>query len=160
YIGGNDSSDTVRIVAEEAKKGDHGLRAVHIPKTIDNDLVGFDHTPGYPSAARFVAQAFACANLDNLALNGVYVAVVMGRHPAFRTAASALARKYPDDGPHLIYLPERTFHVDKFLTDVKVTFERHGRCIVAASEGIHDENGEAIITKLTGKTEKDAHGNI
>ena len=160
YIGGNNSSDTVRIVAEEAKKSGHGLRAIHIPKTIDNDLVGFDHTPGYPSAARFVAQAFAGANLDNLALKGVYVAVVMGRHAGFLTAASALARKYPDDGPHLIYLPERTFHVDKFLADVKETFERHGRCIVAASEGIHDDKGEAIITKLMGKAEKDAHGNV
>ncbi len=154
YIGGNDSSDTVRIVAEEAKKSDHGLRAIHIPKTIDNDLVGFDHTPGYPSAARFVTQAFAGANLDNLALKGVYVAVVMGRHAGFLTAASALARKYPDDGPHLIYLPERTFIVDKFLADVKATFERHGRCIVAASEGIHDDKGEAIITKLMGKSGK------
>ena len=151
YIGGNNSSDTVRIVAEEAKQSGHALRAVHIPKTIDNDLVGFDHTPGYPSAARFVGQAFAGANLDNLALKGVYVAVVMGRHAGFLTAASALARKYPDDGPHLIYLPERTFHVDKFLTDVKETFERHGRCIVAASEGIHDDKGEAIITKLMGQ---------
>ena len=160
YIGGNDSSDTVRIVAEEAKKGDHGLRAIHIPKTIDNDLVGFDHTPGYPSAARFVTQAFAGANLDNLALQGVYVAVVMGRHAGFLTAASALARKYPDDGPHLIYLPERTFVVDKFLADVKAAFERHGRCIVAVSEGIHDDKGEAIITKLVGKAEKDAHGNV
>ncbi len=160
YIGGNDSSDTVRIVAEEAKTSDHGLRAIHIPKTIDNDLVGFDHTPGYPSAARFVAQAFAGANLDNLALKGVYVAVVMGRHAGFLTAASALARKYPDDGPHLIYLPERTFVVDKFLTDVKETFERHGRCIVAVSEGIHDDKSEAIISKLMGKTEKDAHGNV
>ena len=150
YIGGNNSSDTVRIVAEEAKKSDHGLRAVHIPKTIDNDLVGFDHVPGYPSAARFVVQAFAGANLDNLALKGVYCAVVMGRHAGFLTAASALARKYPDDGPHLIYLPERTFLVDKFLADVKATFERHGRCIVAVSEGIHDEKGEAIITKLAG----------
>jgi ATP-dependent phosphofructokinase / diphosphate-dependent phosphofructokinase len=160
YIGGNDSSDTVRIVAEEAKTADHGLRAIHIPKTIDNDLVGFDHTPGYPSAARFVAQAFAGANLDNLALKGVYVAVVMGRHAGFLTAASALARKYPGDGPHLIYLPERAFHVDTFVTHVKETFERHGRCIVAVSEGIHDDKGEAIITKLLGKTEKDAHGNV
>jgi ATP-dependent phosphofructokinase / diphosphate-dependent phosphofructokinase len=161
YIGGNDSSDTVRIVADEAKKSDHGLRAIHIPKTIDNDLVGFDHTPGYPSAARFVTQAFAGANLDNLALKGVYVAVVMGRHAGFLTAASALARKYPDDGPHLIYLPERTFVVDTFLSDVKAAFQRHGRCIVAVSEGIHDDKGEAIITKLMGKAaEKDAHGNV
>jgi ATP-dependent phosphofructokinase / diphosphate-dependent phosphofructokinase len=160
YIGGNDSSDTVRIVSEAARAANYPLRCIHIPKTIDNDLVGNDHTPGFPSAARFVAQAFAGANLDNLALKGVYVAVVMGRHAGFLTAASALARKYPDDGPHLIYLPERTFVVDKFLADVKETFERHGRCIVAASEGIHDEKGEAIITKLTGKAEKDAHGNV
>ena len=81
------------------------LRAFHIPKTIDNDLVGFDHTPGFPSAARFVSQAFAGANLDNLALKGVYCAVVMGRHAGFLTAASALARKYPGDGPHLVYFP-------------------------------------------------------
>jgi 6-phosphofructokinase 1 len=80
YIGGNDSSDTVRIVSEEARKANYPLRSIHIPKTIDNDLVGNDHTPGVPSAARFVAQAFAGANLDNAALPGVYVAVVMGRH--------------------------------------------------------------------------------
>ena len=99
YIGGNNSSDTVRIVAEEAQKGGHALRAIHIPKTIDNDLVGFDHTPGFPSAARFVAQAFMGANLDNTALKGVYCAVVMGRHAGFLTAASALARKYPGRRP-------------------------------------------------------------
>ena len=117
YIGGNDSSDTLRIVAEEARKEGHALRSIHIPKTIDNDLVGHDHTPGHPSAARFVAQAFAGANLDNLALKGVYCAVVMGRHAGFLTAASALARKFSGDGPHLIYLPEREFEVDKFLVD-------------------------------------------
>ena len=160
YIGGNDSSDTVRIVAEEARKAGHALRAIHIPKTIDNDLVGFDHTPGFPSAARFVVQAFMGANLDNAALKGVYCAVVMGRHAGFLTAASALARKYPDDGPHLIYVPERTFVVEKFLADVKAAFEKHGRCVIAASEGIHDEKGEAIITKLAGTVEKDAHGNV
>ncbi len=115
YIGGNDSSDTVRIVSEEAQKANYPLRAIHIPKTIDNDLVGNDHTPGFPSAARFVAQAFAGANLDNAALPGVYIGVVMGRHAGFLTAASALGRKLPDDGPHLIYVPERTFDVEKFL---------------------------------------------
>jgi 6-phosphofructokinase 1 len=160
YIGGNDSSDTVRIVADEAHKAGHKLRAIHIPKTIDNDLVGFDHTPGYPSAARFVAQAFMGASLDNAALNGVYCAVVMGRHAGFLTAASALARRYPDDGPHLIYLPERVFVVDKFLADVKAAFAKHKRCVIAVSEGVHDEKGEAIITKLAGAVEKDAHGNV
>jgi 6-phosphofructokinase len=160
YIGGNDSSDTVRIVADEARKSGYPLRCVHIPKTIDNDLVGFDHTPGFPSAARFVAQAFMGVNLDNASLPGVYCAIIMGRHAGFLTAASALARKFPDDGPHLIYLPERVFTIDGFLADVKATFERHGRCIIAASEGIHDSSGAPIITKLASTVEKDAHGNV
>ena len=160
YIGGNDSSDTVRIVNEEAARAAYPLRCIHIPKTIDNDLVGNDHTPGFPSAARFVVQAFMGANLDNAALPGVYLAVVMGRHAGFLTAASALGKKFPDDGPHLIYIPERTFSVDKFLADVKSTYEKHGRCVIAASEGIHDSSGNPIITQLTSKVERDAHGNV
>jgi 6-phosphofructokinase len=160
YIGGNDSSDTVRIVAEEAKKSSHPLRAMHVPKTIDNDLVGNDHTPGYPSAARFVAQAFMGVNLDNAALPGVYCAVVMGRHAGFLTAASAMARQFPGDGPHLVYLPERTFVVENFLADVKAVYDKHGRCIIAVSEGVHDEKGEPIIVKLASQVERDQHGNI
>jgi len=160
YIGGNDSSDTVRIVAQEAKTAGYPLRAVHIPKTIDNDLVVNDHTPGFPSAARFVAQAFAGANLDNWALPGVYIGVVMGRHAGFLTAAAALGKKFPDDGPHLIYVPERAFIVDKFLADVKATMERHGRCVVAISEGVADENHTPIAEKLATEVERDAHGNV
>jgi len=160
YIGGNDSSDTVRIVSEEAQAANYPLRTIHIPKTIDNDLVGSDHTPGFPSAARFVAQAFAGANLDNAALPGVYVCVVMGRHAGFLTAASALGKKFPDDGPHLIYLPERTFVLEKFLADVKAMYERHGRCVVAVSEGIHDESGASIAALLAKDLEHDAHGNV
>jgi 6-phosphofructokinase 1 len=160
YIGGNDSSDTVRIVSEEAQKARYALRCMHIPKTIDNDLVVNDHTPGFPSAARFVAQAFAGANLDNAALPGVYIAVVMGRHAGFLTAASALGKKFPDDGPHLIYLPERPFTIDKFLADVKATQERFGRCVVAVSEGIHDATGQPIAAQLAKQLEHDAHGNV
>jgi len=160
YIGGNDSSDTVRIVSEEARKAGYPLRSIHIPKTIDNDLVGNDHTPGFPSAARFVAQAFAGANLDNAALPGVYLAVVMGRHAGFLTAASALGKKFPDDGPHLIYVHERTFALDRFLADVKAVYERHGRCVIAVSEGIHDESGAPIAAKLAKDLEHDAHGNV
>ena len=160
YIGGNDSSDTVRIVSEEAAKAGYALRCIHIPKTIDNDLMCNDHTPGFPSAARFVAQAFAGANLDNAALPGVYVAVVMGRHAGFLTAASALGKKFPDDGPHLIYVPERTFSIDKFLADVKATQERYGRCVVAVSEGIHDASGQPILAQLAKQIEHDAHGNV
>lgn len=160
YIGGNDSSDTVRIVSREAQKAGYPLRCIHIPKTIDNDLVGNDHTPGFPSAARFVAQAFAGANLDNAALPGVYVGVVMGRHAGFLTAAAALGKKFPDDGPHLIYLPERIFVLETFLADVKAAYERYGRCVIAVSEGIHDASGEAIASLLSKEVERDAHGNV
>ena len=160
YIGGNDSSDTVRIVNEFAKEADYSFRAIHVPKTIDNDLVHNDHTPGFGSAARFVAEAYVGANLDNKALPGVYIGVVMGRHAGFLTAASALAKKYPDDGPHLISLPERAFHHDTFLHDVKKVYDKYGRCVIAVSEGISDEHGVPIITKLTDKIEKDAHGNV
>ncbi len=160
YIGGNDSSDTVRIVSLEAQKAGYPLRCMHVPKTIDNDLVGSDHTPGFPSAARFVAQAFAGANLDNAALPGIYVGVVMGRHAGFLTAASALGKKFPDDGPHLIYLPERTFVLEKFLADVKATYERFGRCVIAVSEGIHDASGAPIASLLAKDLEHDAHGNV
>jgi len=160
YIGGNDSSDTVRIVAEQAQQAGYPLRCIHIPKTIDNDLVGNDHTPGFPSAARFVAQAFAGANLDNAALPGIYLAVVMGRHAGFLTAASALGKKFPDDGPHLIYLPERDFVLERFLADVKTMYERHGRCVIAVSEGIHDAGGTPIALQLAKSVEQDAHGNV
>ena len=159
YIGGNDSSDTVRIVNEEAKASGYEFRAIHIPKTIDNDLVMNDHTPGYPSAAKYVAQAFMGINLDNRALPGVHIGVVMGRHAGFLTAAASIAKKYPDDGPHLIYLPEIDFSMDKFLQDVKETYEKHGRCIVAVSEGIKNSDGKAIVTTLV-EEERDAHGNV
>ena len=160
YIGGNDSSDTMRIVAEESKKVNNPLCCVHIPKTIDNDVVLNDHTPGFPSAARFVVQAFLGANLDNRSLPGVYVGVVMGRHAGFLTAASALGKKFPDDGPHMIYLPEQTFRIDSFLADVRRTVDQFGRCVVAVSEGIHDEHGQQIASRLAKTVERDAHGNV
>jgi 6-phosphofructokinase len=159
YIGGNDSADTVRIVNQEAEKAGYEFRAIHIPKTIDNDLVVNDHTPGYGSAARFVASAFTGANLDNRSLPGVYIAVVMGRNAGFLTAASAIARKYPDDGPHLIYLPERSFDPDRFIKDVERVFAEHGRCVVAVSEGISLPNGTELATEFAGKA-KDAFGQL
>lgn len=160
YIGGNDSADTVRIVNEQANQADYEFRAIHIPKTIDNDLVLNDHTPGFPSAARFVAQSFTGVNLDNRALPGVYIGIVMGRHAGFLTAASALAQKYPDDGPHLIYMPERPFHREQFLKDVHNAYNQYGRCVIAVSEGIVDAAGVPMMTKLSSNVEKDAHGNV
>jgi 6-phosphofructokinase 1 len=91
----------------------------------------------------------------------VYVGVVMGRHAGFLTAAAALARKFPDDGPHLVYLPERAFSLEQFLSDVKRVYDEHGRCVIAVSEGIHDASGEAIAAQLAkGGVERDAHGNV
>ena len=160
YIGGNDSSDTLKILSEMARKDNYDLRCIHIPKTIDNDLPVNDHTPGFPSAARFVASAFSGINQDNMALQGIYVGVVMGRHAGFLTAAAAGAHSFSGDAPHLIYLPERAFKMKQFVRDVKHIYEKLGRCVIAVSEGIHDEKNIPIITKLSKTVEKDAHGNI
>jgi len=158
YIGGNDSAETTHIINEEAKSYGYQMQCYHICKTIDNDLKENDHTPGFGSGARFVVQAFMGDNLDNRALPGVKINVIMGRHAGFLTAASALARVHPGDGPHLIYLPERPFSVEKFVADVKKVYEKTGRCMVAVSEGISDEQGTAIAAKFI--KEVDSHGNV
>jgi 6-phosphofructokinase 1 len=169
YIGGNDSSDTCRIVSELAAEAGYDLRCFHIPKTVDNDLVGSDHTPGFPSAARFVATAFAADTLDNASLPGVKINVVMGRHAGFLTAASVLARECFagagkkggfEPGPHLIYLPEVAFDTDRFIAEVQEVYSRLGRCQVAVSEGVQDKDGTAIATRLAQGLERDAHGNV
>jgi 6-phosphofructokinase len=164
YIGGNDSSDTCRIVNELAAQAGYDLRCFHIPKTVDNDLVGSDHTPGFPSAARFVATAFMGDSLDNASLPGVKINIVMGRHAGFLTAASALARgdgkAAGDNGPHLIYLPEVPFDKDRFLADVDAVYSRLGRCQVAVSEGIQNAQGRPIAETLVAGLDRDAHGNI
>lgn len=160
YNGGNDSADAVRIVNDNAKAANYELRCIHIPKTIDNDLRVTDHCPGYGSAAKFVASAFAGINLDNRSLPGVYVGVVMGRSAGFLTAASAFAQKYDDDGPHLIYVPERAFDTETFLKDVDEAYSRFGRCIIAVSEGIVGADGQPIISQLSGDSERDSHGNV
>lgn len=158
YIGGNDTAETTHIINLHAKKADYGFRCFHLCKTIDNDLRQNDHTPGFGSAAKFVVQAFMGDNQDNRALGGVKLNVVMGRNAGFLTAASALARVYPDDGPHLIYLPERNFAMGRFCRDVKRVMKERGRCVVAVSEGITDARGRPIIAAHT--KEVDSHGNI
>jgi len=162
YIGGNDSSDTARIVGELADASGYEMHCLHVPKTVDNDLMGNDHTPGFPSAARFVATAFMADSLDNRSLPGVKINVVMGRNAGFLTGASALARELngdPDGGPHLIYLPEVPFDTDKFVADVQAVYDRLGRCQVAVSEGVQTLAGTPLLTTLfAGQT--DAHGNV
>ena len=159
YIGGNDSADAARIVGEEAEKEGYPLVVYHIPKTIDNDLRSCDHTPGFGSAARFVATAVRGDDLDNRALGGVKIDVIMGRDAGFLTAASALARARPDDGPHLIYLPEVPFALETFAKDVKAALKKFGRCVVAVSEGVRGKDGVPIGATL-GSGEKDSHGNV
>lgn len=160
YIGGNDSADTARIVNEEANLAKYDLKVIHVPKTIDNDLMLNDHTPGFGSAARFVNQAFMGINLDVRALKGVYIGVVMGRHAGFLTASAAIARKNDADGPHLIYLPERVFNMDQFILDVKEVYDKYGICIIAVSEGIKDASGVPIVSTISKDIEQDAHGNV
>lgn len=159
YIGGNDSADAARIVAEEAEKAGYPLVCFHIPKTIDNDLRSCDHTPGYGSAARFVACAIKGDDLDNRALGGVKIDVIMGRDAGFLAAASALARQRPDDGPHLIYLPETVFSEERFVRDVKSAMKKFGRCVIAVSEGIRGKDGIPMGAKLA-DGERDSHGNV
>ncbi len=158
YIGGNDSAETTHIINENARTVNYEFRCFHIPKTIDNDLRENDHTPGYGSAAKFVACAVLGDDLDNRALPGVKIDVIMGRHAGFLTAASALARVRPDDGPHLVYCPERPFALPRFVADVKRVLDRLGRCLVVVSEGIGDEEGVPIAAKFS--REIDPHGNV
>ena len=159
YIGGNDSADAARIVAEEAEKDGYPLVCYHIPKTIDNDLRTCDHTPGFGSAARFVASALMGDDLDNRALGGVKIDVIMGRDAGFLTAASALARVRKDDGPHLVYLPERPFSLDGFVADVQAAMKKFGRCVVAVSEGIREADGTPVAARFA-NGERDSHGNL
>lgn len=166
YIGGNDSAETTHIVNEEAKASGYELHCFHVPKTVDNDLRINDHTPGYGSAARFVACALMGDDLDNRALPGIKIDVIMGRNAGFLTAAAALGRVYPDDGPHLIYLPERPVTREKFVADVREVYQRIGRCVIAVSEGIvdaADPKGRTfteVILAEAGPIEQDTHGNV
>ncbi|MGN6627760.1 MAG: 6-phosphofructokinase [Tepidisphaeraceae bacterium] len=160
YIGGNDSADAARIVQEMAAAEGHQLQVFHIPKTIDNDLRVHDHTPGFGSAAKFVASAIMGDNYDNASLPGIKVDVIMGRHAGFLTAASVLARQYEGDGPHLIYVPEAPLSEEKFLADVDAIYSKKGRCLIAVSEGVSTPDGKTWAEAMSSNLEKDSHGNI
>jgi 6-phosphofructokinase 1 len=156
YIGGNDSAETANIIDEQAREGRYDFRVCHIPKTIDNDLLVTDHCPGYGSAARYVALALMGDNLDNRALKGVKIDVIMGRHAGFLTAAAGLGRRDTDDGPHLIYVPEVPFSMKTFCADVDRCLTKWGRCVVAVSEGIQDQRNRPVLTGGS----LDSHGNV
>jgi len=160
YIGGNDSANTAYILNTMAEKAGYDMKAFHIPKTVDNDLLVTDHCPGFGTAAKFVACALMGDDMDNRALPGVKIDVIMGRHAGFLTAASALGRQREDDGPHLVYIPERGFSMDKFISDIDEVYSKLGRCVIAASEGICDENDITWAQILNKNAEVDSHGNI
>tara|TARA_B100000886_G_scaffold204008_1_gene140881 strand:+ start:250 stop:1452 length:1203 start_codon:yes stop_codon:yes gene_type:complete len=166
YIGGNDSAETANLISKGAKEIGYEMKAFHIPKTIDNDLLETDHTPGYGSAARFVAHAFQGDDAEMRSLKGIKINVLMGRHAGWLTAASTLGKSSEDDGPHLVYLPEKPFEVDEFVKDIRSVYESLGRCVVAVSEGIQSSKGEYFLqtyAKNTGSSlagQKDSHGNI
>ncbi len=145
--GGNGTMDTCGKVHRACAEA--GVRVVGIPKTIDNDIAVTDHSPGFPSAARYIAQTVAEVGVDVKSLP-IHVSIVeaMGRNAGWITAASVLARKKPGDAPHLIYLPERPFHEEEFLEDVKRLYEEKGGVVVVASEGLKGPDGEPIVPPI------------
>lgn len=146
YIGGNDSMDTVSKLSRYAKKINSDICIIGEPKTIDNDLIMTDHTPGFGSAARYVASTIREIVIDAnvYATKSVTIVEIMGRHAGWLTASSALARKNTYDNPLLIYLPETDFDQEEFLKKVNLCFEKNQNVIVCVSEGIHDKNGTFI----------------
>lgn len=158
YIGGNDSMDTVLKMSQYAEKNDIDIKFVGVPKTIDNDLVGIDHSPGFGSAAKFVSASVKDISYDTsiYAIKSVHIVEVMGRDAGWLAAASALARDEEMVAPHLIYMPEVAFSTDRFVTDVEEKLKKYNSVIVVVSEGIRDENGKYISAK-SNKVDKFGH---
>ena len=147
YIGGNDSMDTVSKLSRYAEKISSDIRVIGIPKTIDNDLVETDHTPGFGSAAKYVASTVREIAIDASVYDNkksVTIVEIMRRHAGWLTAASALARKFEHDNPVLIYLPETDFDQDAFIEKVRTSLETTPNLVVCISEGIHDNTGTFI----------------
>lgn len=159
YIGGNDSMDTVSKLSRYAAQIKSPIRFIGIPKTIDNDLVLTDHTPGYGSAARYVAASVREIALDASVYQqkSVTIVEIMGRHAGWLTAASVLARKFEGDNPVLIYLPEVAFSPDAFIEKVKEKLTKTSNLVVCISEGINDGNG-TFVCELASDVGTDTFG--
>ncbi len=161
YNGGNDSMDTCNKISKYMQEAGYECRIMGVPKTIDNDLFGTDHCPGYASAAKYIATTCMELYLDAHVYDKGIVCVVecMGRHAGWLTAASGVA-SMKGMGPDLIYLPERVFDVDRFVEDVKAVYEKKGSCFVAVSEGTHDANGTLIVEAAQENAARDAFGHV
>ena len=159
YNGGNDSMDTCNKISKFMLKNGYECRVMGIPKTIDNDLAGTDHCPGFASAAKYIATSCMEVYHDARVYDTGMVTIIecMGRHAGWLTAASALA-SYKGCGPDLIYLPEVDFDMDQFLAKVKAIYEKEKKCIVCVSEGIHDKDGTFIAEYANKNMTKDSFG--
>ena len=161
YNGGNDSMDTCNKISKYMMKVGYECRVMGVPKTIDNDLYGTDHCPGFASAAKYIAtscmEVYKDARVYDTGM--VVIMEIMGRHAGWLTAAAALA-DYAGAGPDLIYLPEVDFDMDKFLADVKRVYNEKGNCMVAVSEGIHYADGSFVSEAKTSATDGFGHAQL
>lgn len=159
YIGGNDSMDTCNKISKFMLENNYDCNVIGIPKTIDNDLFGTDHCPGFASAAKYIATSIMEIYHDARVydIGTVTVIEAMGRNAGWLTAAAALAT-YKGNGPSFIYLPEVPFSIDKFLADVKKDYEQNGNSIVVVSEGIRDKDGKLISEYANSNLTKDSFG--
>ncbi|MCW3490004.1 6-phosphofructokinase [Dethiobacter alkaliphilus] len=158
-VGGNDSMDTCNKVYQLSHKVNYEMRVIGIPKTVDNDLPHTDHCPGYGSAAKYLATTVMETGLDLRGIisnNKIVILEAMGRHAGWLAAAGALAKREPNDAPHLIYLPEVAFSKEKFLQDVKTVYEQVGHVYIVASEGLVDEHGNYVCAD----DKKDGFGHV
>ena len=161
YNGGNDSMDTCNKIYRYMKKVGYECRVIGVPKTIDNDLAGTDHCPGFGSAAKYIATSCMEVSKDNkvYTTDNITVMEIMGRHAGWLTAASVLASE-KGDGPDLIYLPETDFDLDQFFDDVQKVHEKKGDVFVAVSEGIHYDNGRFVAEVQTSTTDGFGHAQL
>jgi 6-phosphofructokinase len=147
YIGGNDSADTAHRLALTAQHMNYDLRAICVPKTIDNDLPFTDHCPGYGSAARFMALATLDSSMNTRSIPWYYpvkVIETMGRDAGWLTASSALSKRDENDPPHILLIPEQRFNADRFLRQVEEVYRRVGYVVVVTAESLRDEQGQAL----------------
>jgi len=161
YNGGNDSMDTCNKISKYMQKVGYECRIMGVPKTIDNDLNGTDHCPGFASAAKFIATSCMEVHRDAHVYDTGMVTIIeiMGRHAGWLAGSAALAT-WAGYGPDLIYLPETDFNMDEFLADVKAVYEKTGKCMVAVSEGIHYADGTFVSEAKTSATDGFGHAQL
>ncbi len=161
YNGGNDSMDTCNKISKYMQKVGYECRVMGVPKTIDNDLFGTDHCPGYASAAKYIATSCMEVYQDARVYDTGTICImeIMGRHAGWLTAAAALATEY-GAGPDLIYLPETDFDMEQFLADVERVYKERGNCMVAVSEGIHYADGSFVSEAKTSATDGFGHAQL